>query len=106
MHEIAHLEWVPPHTKSMTQYMDFTQDGSTTITDLNAMRSFVLFNRDRYWNPKLKQEFLGNLSGLWDASYYEEGVMKEDLHSQKLEAALANADRDAQARFSRPAFPS
>lgn len=74
---MAHLEWVPPYAKSVTQYMDFTKDGLTTITDLNKMDDMGLHNADKYWNPKLKKEFLSNLSGLWDASYYQEGILKE-----------------------------
>ncbi len=80
---MAHLEWVPPHTKSITQYMDFSKDGITTITDLNKMEGLALHNSGKYWNPKLKQEFLTNLSSLWDASYYKEGIMKENLPEQK-----------------------
>lgn len=90
----------------MTQYMDFSQNGATTISDLNQMRSFILFNRDRYWNPKLKDEFIRNLSGLWDASYYEEGIMKEDRRPVAPEDRIENADKETQQRYARVAFPS
>ena len=79
------MEWVPPHTKSVTQYMDFTKDGITTISDLNKMDEFALHNADKYWNLKVKDEFMTNLSGLWDASYYQEGIMKEDIGRQTRE---------------------
>lgn len=100
------MEWVPPYTKSMTQYMDFTQNGHTAISDLNQMRSFVLFNRDRYWNPKLKQEFFQNLSGLWDATYYQEGIMKEDMRPMNEDFMRKDVDKETQERLARAAFPS
>ena len=79
MHEVAHLEWVPPYCKSVTQFMDFSKDGMTQIQDLNQMENLVMHNGDKYWNPKLKEEFISNLSKMWDESYYKEGLAKEQL---------------------------
>lgn len=80
IHEIAHIEWVPPYTKSLVQHIDFSENGITTLTDLNKHENFDLLNDTSYWNPKLKKEFLDNLSSLWDKTYYEEGVGKKDVN--------------------------
>lgn len=88
MHEVAHLEWVPPYTKSITQFADFSKDGITTITDLNKNQALSFHNSGKYWNPKLKDEFLANTSSLWDPSYHQEGVAKANL-------SLQTADKQA-----------
>ena len=63
--------------------MDFSKNGITTITDLNKHNSLNLMNEDAYWNPKLKDEFITNVSKLWDETYYQEGVGKLTVHQQK-----------------------
>lgn len=69
--------------------MDFSKNGITTITDLNKHEGLSLLNSDKYWNPKLKDEFLTNLSSLWDASYYQEGIVKETIPAAVAEKQAA-----------------
>lgn len=82
IHEIAHLEILPPYAKTMLKNFDFSQNGITTVTNLNKQFSMNLHNDDSYWNMKLKDEFINNLTTLWDKSYYEEGVGKADTSTQ------------------------
>lgn len=89
MHEVAHMEWVPPFAKSVTQFMDFSKDGITTVTDLNKQEDFHLHNGDQYWNMKLKEEFLGGVSTMWDKSYYDEGLSRWNLGEEKFEGQRA-----------------
>jgi len=62
--------------------MDFSKDGITTITDLNKHEDLHLHNDDKYWNPKLKEEFLKGFTNLWDKSYYEEGITRQAIQSE------------------------
>lgn len=57
--------------------MDFSKDGITTITDLNKHEDLYFHNDEKYWNLKLKDEFLNGFSTLWDKSYYQEGITRE-----------------------------
>lgn len=87
MHEIAHIEWVPPFTKSVTQKMNFGKDGITTLSDLNKHEDFFLHNGEEYWNMKVKDEFLESVSTLWDKSYYDEGLVRWNLDKEVAQPA-------------------
>ena len=79
IHEVAHLEIIPPYAKSTLEFYDFSKNGMTVVNDLNKQTNIVLHNDDSYWNGKLKNEFIDNLTTLWDKSYYKEGVGKLDV---------------------------
>lgn len=80
-HEVAHIEWVPPYAKTVTQFMDFSKDGITQLTDLNKHVQFSLLNEETYWNHDVKDEFLSGFSKLWEKTYFEEGLTKKRVVS-------------------------
>ena len=51
----------------------------TNITNLNKDETFTLHNGDEYWNPSLKKDFIDGVSTLWDKSYVDEGIGKDNL---------------------------
>jgi hypothetical protein len=79
--EVDHLEFLPPYAKTSLMHYNFSKDGITDITCLNTHQNFRLKNDPTYWNPQLKDEFMGRVTKLWDESYYQEGVGK--FHVEK-----------------------
>lgn len=71
VYETAHLEILPPRQRSAAQDLSSQdEDGLWRITCLNTHRNILLYNKDQYWNRKLKADFLNSKLNFWDKSYY------------------------------------
>lgn len=101
--EVAHLE-VPP-SNSMARMRDISSqcpDGIWHLTNLgsaNYLDSILLYNNDKYWNPKLKDEFLRGRLGLWDKDVY--GYNRQE--SKDLMAAI---EKEVDEAYNQKALPA
>ena len=60
--ETAHLEIVPPRQRSGVQDLSSQDaDGLWRVTCLNTHKTILLYNNDKFWNRKLKFDFLANV---------------------------------------------
>lgn len=72
--ETAHLE-VPPPT-AVSRIADLSSEDPngiwrlTNLASVDYLDSILLYNNDKYWNPKLKDEFLRGRLGLWSKAVY------------------------------------
>jgi hypothetical protein len=62
VYETAHLEILPPRQRTGVQDLSSQdEDGLWRITCLNTRRNILLYNKEGFWNRKLKSSFLNNV---------------------------------------------
>lgn len=78
VHEVAHLEILPPSVRSgLKDWSAQDEDGLVDVTCMNSLQVMTLYKQKDYWNQNLKSEFLGKVQNLWKPDLYKEGIMKE-----------------------------
>lgn len=72
--EAAHLEVPPPTAISRIGDLSSADPNGiwriTNLASVDYLDSILLYNNDKYWNPKLKEEFLSQRLGLWSKAVY------------------------------------
>ena len=93
VYETAHLECLPPSVKAGIKHLSMQDsDGIWDITDMNSQEVMALYNEDKFWNPKLKQEFIQKTLGLWRDVAAEPITHEEMIERQKEDAAIASSE--------------
>lgn len=65
VYETAHLEILPPRQRSGAQDLSSQdEDGLWRITCLNTKKNILLYNNNKFWNRKLKTDFINSVSYL------------------------------------------
>lgn len=71
----------------------------TNLGSVNYLDSIFLYNNDRYWNPKLKDEFLRGRLGLWDKGVY-------GFNRQESKDILAEIEKEVNEAYDHKALPA
>lgn len=72
VHEVDHLEIVPPDLKGESVYFGNFDTGYTSIYDLNKEEVLKVDNRADLWKDGKKDELYSKVTRLWDRSYFDE----------------------------------
>ena len=105
VYEVHHLEQMVP--SPVTAVKDLTMnrsDGILTVYDMSTRDYLKFYGEDKYWNPELKEDFLGQTRSMWTglSDKYEGRIFNLGARATEEQTlTMLKVDRELQAAIAK-----